>query len=337
MVGVGAAHHLTSVLVAAPLTLVLVVVGRRRSRFSLRDLVPVSLGTLIPLASYGFIAYRAFHPGAWQWPGLESDWRSVLDHVTGAMYHHFLGHFAPSPEQVVFLEDYVYPFLLPALALLFVAGVFVRGDDRRWLPRGLSAAALLTTVYAFICGVPDPSSYFLAPMAIAMAGIIPSGSWLSRSESASRRIAIGTAAVVGVLALSPAWLRASGARKEVLTQFDRRVRGMWASIPFERAIVIFANDMFLRLVKYQLLRGEKKAVEVVNPLLLAGGVPRARFIRRHGFDPLQGVDLGTSASAEEFAEEVARAINELSPVPVIVFDPQRESVRLLRKAANGGT
>ena len=102
------------------------------------------------------------------------------------------------------------------------------------------------------------------------------------------------------------------------------------------AIVIFANDMWPRLAEYQLFRGEKPGITVVNPIQLPHPVVRQRFREANGFDPLLGIDVPEPSpgaplrGADALAERVAQAIGARSPRPVVLFDASRESVRLLR-------
>ena len=71
------------------------------------------VASLVPLASYSVIAWRAFHPAVVQWPVLAPTWKGVLRHITGAQYRMLLGHYGPSEVQRGYLERFVYPFLAP--------------------------------------------------------------------------------------------------------------------------------------------------------------------------------------------------------------------------------
>ncbi len=339
MVGLGAAHHATSVLVAAPLSIALLVVARRQRLLGWREVGITFAAALVPLASYGFVAWRAFHPALWGWPTLEPSWASVWAHVTGAGYRHYLGRFAPSAEQAVFLSRYVYPFLVPALAILLVTSLLGRRSDQATSLRAMTGAAMLTTVYGFSYGVPDPSSYFVAPMAIGLAGLLPALSCIARG-TARPKLVVATAVLLAltVVALAPSWIEAGRARRRVMLAFDQRVRAMWASIPFEEGIVIYASDMHLRLVEYQTLERSKPAIDVVNPTLLRAEGPRTSFAARYGLDPVTARLTTPPAGAVSieslsWADRVVFAVNERLPQPVVVFDPENETVRLLRKPA----
>lgn len=340
--GLGMAHHATAVLVILPLTLSLCwKLIRRRS--ALTGLLRGSLlGFAVPTAAYGFVAWRAFHPAVWQWPVLEPSWSGIIKHVTAAEYGHILWSFSPSAVQQGLLGDYVYPVLIPALLVLILAGVICRDPLRQSVLYSFASVGLLSTIFAFAYGVPDPSPYFLTPMAIALCGILP---FASAIAAGSRKVPVLLSAGVGALALTTLvlvtiWTQVGVQRKAVLVEFDRLVHSMWQSIHLEQAIVLWPNDMFARLLEYQILAGEKPAISVWNPLLLAREHPRRRFRERHGFDPTVRVlpvmhdahrTCSEASSAEEFARCVSENINERSPLPVVLFDPERRSVRLLRK------
>lgn len=339
--GLGAAHHATSIFVSAPLTVVLAVLCVRDSRVQRRHAGLAVAAALLPLTTLAFVAYRAAHPAAWGWPTLEPGWDGFFAHVTGAAYHGRLGHFAPSADQRELLASYVYPFLFPTL-LLLVAGAVVTRDARvAWPLRALAAAAVLGVAHAFNYGVPDPSSYFLPAMAIASACILPAAASIATAANLDAlrapRAQTGLAAVIALaaLALTPGWIGTGDARRRVFVDLDREVHGMWADIPFDRAIVLFANDMAPRLVEYQLLRNEKPDIDVVNPLLLSHPTYRRRFTARHGFDPLEGVDPALLSAADPspqaLSESVGAWLNQKSPLPIILFDPATGQVRLLRK------
>jgi hypothetical protein len=338
--GLGGAHHATSVLVALPLTISLGIAGIRGGRLRPKHLAVALAGVLLPLSSYGFVAFRAFHPSGAIWPALAPSWSSVVAHLTGADYQGLLGSFHPSPEQREFLRRFVYPVLVPSL-LVLLFGAFSRGTGRGEL-RGLAAAALLSAAYAWSYGVPDPSSYFLAPIALSLSA---AAAWLVIRGSASdagRRLlpyATGTAGIVALL-VSTSWIATGNARKGLFVSFDERVHGMWQSIPFDDAFVVFGNDMSWKLVEYQRLRGEKPRLEIVNPGFLLRPALRARFVERLGFDPLQGAGAPPGAGASQaeidaWCEKVAGIIDGKSPLPVVLFDPPKQSVRLLRKKSGG--
>lgn len=343
--GLGLAHHLTSVLVSVPLSVVVAIAAGRRRLLGIRTAMAALAGAALPVLSYGTIAYRAFHPTLAQWPILEASWSHVLDHVTGTQYRGYMGSFDPSSEQRHYLAVHVYPFLFPAIGALVAAAWLARGPQRAALT-GMAGAAVLGTVYAFNYGVFDPSSYFMMPLVLGLAGAV---SLLASVRAAGGRglraapLAGPALALVAAVLLVP-WLRLARDRRQVYLNFETLVRGMWDSIPFEEAIVIWPDDMSWRLREYQWLAREKPGIDVENPWNLANTAPRSRFTRKHGFDPWQGVNievgpdgrpLGGEGYVEAFYAGFARNLSQQARVPVILFDPKKQSVRLLQK--DGGT
>lgn len=342
--GVGLAHHVTSVLVAAPLSAAIVIALARARAWRWRFVAAATGAALVPLASYGFIAWRAFHPAAFQWPVLAPTWTSVVAHVTGAQYRSLLGQFAPSPVQRGFLMRYVYPELALGLAALVALAWRAPTARARIVAGAFLAAALLSTAYPFAYGVSDPSSYFLAGLALGMCAIAAAAGVLLRRGRAMRPAVAVALALMVTAALVP-WMRTSLRRREVYVRFETLVHRMWASIPFPRGIVAWSDDMYVRLRAYQLLDHEKPGLAVVNPVLLTHARPREGFIARVGFDPLAGIAdriaplagsqgnfgaMGDSAEREA-RDRILENINRQTGLPVVVFVPESTSVRLLRK------
>lgn len=343
LVGAGLAHHLTSALVSAPLTAALVWSLWRERRLESGAVLQALLAAALPLSSYGIVAYRAFHPTVVQWPVLGASWSEVFAHVTGAQYHSYLWQYRPSAEQRVFLARYVYPFLGVGLAALVSAAVSAARERlARWT---LACTALAATASCFVYGAQDPSSYFVTPMALGVPGVAAVLATAARPAWLRRHlVAVTTLVGLGVVAALLPWVRVAQDRRRVYEQFELLVHGMWASIPFDTAIVLWGDDMYARLLEYQKLRGEKPAIDVQNPYGLAFPRVRERFIARHGFDPLGDVSLkvgldgrlrGGERALETYVADLERHLNQRSPLPVIVFDPKQRSVRLLNKPAAG--
>ena len=96
----------------------------------------------------------------------------------------------------------------------------------------------LLMLHAFAYGTSEPTPYFLGPMALA---VLPAAA-MARSL-ARRHHALGVAlAVAGALGAT-AWARALPARRELFVTNDAQLHDMWRSIPFDRAIVSFPDDM----------------------------------------------------------------------------------------------
>lgn len=341
--GLGGAHHAaTGLLFAAPLSLGLAGSLARAKRLRLADVLLVLLGALVPMLSYGVIAYRAFHPTLMQWPVLAPSWGSVLDHVLGLQYSGGLGVFSPSAEQRVLLARYCWPFLFPGLAL-WLAAPWLGPNSREWIPRAAIAVAVaLGTAFTFQYGFSDPSSYFIAPMGLGLAGLVPVGAALAAGGPALRRSAMVTWALVALaaVALSVSWLPVGQARVGLYVAFDQTVHSMWASIPVDRGLVFWPNDMYSRLHEYQWLRGEKRGLTVIHPINLVRDRPRQVFREQFGFDPIEGVVVtlgpdGRPVAGGELGEvyfsEVYQRINRMTSLPLILFDPATGSVRMLRK------
>lgn len=330
VVGAGLAHHATSVFVAGPLSIALLAAAARRG--AVRDAAAALAGAVIPLAALGYIAWRAFHPAAVQWPELAASWDSVRAHLTGAQYRTFLGRFAPSPGQQKLLASFIYPWFVPAV--LVGAWCALRGDALR---RALGAAVLVQAAYCFVYGVPDPSAYFLAPMALGLVLVVVSLAALDGLERVGRVIVIGGFLGVGVACVEGAMV-AQG-RNHSYAQFELLLRSMWDSIPRQPAFLIWDDDMANRLRIYQTLQGEHRELIIVQPLHLTHPVPRQRFTDTCGFDPLS--DLGdllahpptsdADPRARLLGGAIAATINHHSRLPVIEFLPQVPSVRLMKK------
>ncbi len=340
--GLGLAHHATALLLAVPLTAVLAWRVQPRSALK-RLLVPASAGAFLPLLSYGFIAWHAFHPARVQWPLLAPGWKDVLDHVTAAQYRVYFGAFHPSSGQAALLARYAYPYLgLSAVAFAVVIPFARARADRDTLVAMVAGLAVQCAVI-FSYGVPDPSSYFLPVLGVGLVATAPALARLRQGALGQRRPALVGAVLLGVaiVAITAPWLRTGWERRQAYLKYDRMLRGMWQSITIDRGWVLWADDMVYRLNGWQILDGEKPGLEVLNPATLTHTWPRREFARRHGFDPSAGLRLPaggapgqvlSGAAAADLAGQLTRNLNEMSDLPVIEFDPAVPSVRLLRKA-----
>jgi hypothetical protein len=336
--GVGLAHHTTSVLVAVPLTIGLAVVLARRRQLRLPLVGVAAAGALVPLASYGIIAWRAWHPVSVQWPSLEASMGSVVDHITGEQYRHFLGYFAPAPEQVALLDHVAYPILFAGLLLLLLQAIRAASPEQRVRSWSLLAAALLVTGFTFGYGVPDPATYFLPAMALGAAAAAPAlhSAAVPRLRGAAWRL--GALGALSLVALVP-WIREGNAERSSLVMDEAMLHSMWSAIPPDSAIVFWHDDRYIRLRAYQILDGEKPALTVLTPDLLLEHRTRNEFRRRFGIDPLEGARLprvrpGSPEEATVIRESLRRLVahvNARTRVPVIVFDPTIPIVTQLRK------
>lgn len=338
--GVGAAHHVSSILIAGPFTAALGVALARRQRLRLSHVAAAFAGFVAPLSAYGVIAWRAWHPAAVQWPGLAPSWASVLAHITGEQYRVYLGHFLPALDQQVLLARVGYPFLLSGFALL-LAGVLLAERGRRALAWGMLGGAIATSLFAFRYGVPDPAPYFLPAMALGAAAASPI---VARVGSALRPkpallIPAAIAAAATILTIGSGWVRGGWIERQSLVIYDSMIESMWSAIPPDSSIVIWRDDRDFLLRERQILRGEKQAVTVLNPESLLLDPERERFRSRFGFDPVEGLPIPNLSPGSPDADRaralffgfLIRHLNARTHLPVIVFDPGVPIVRRLNK------
>lgn len=335
VVGLGVAHHATSVLVSLPLSLALLMLAARHRRLGPGAATGAFVGLAAGLASLGYVAWRAYHPAAEQWPELQASAAGIVAHLSGSQFRSFLGRFAPSAIQQARLSQWVYPFLLPALA----------GAAAAWRPpasgatavrHALGAAVVLQTGYAFLYGVSDPSPYFLTALALGLALATEGlGSWRP-----ARHVAVAPVLTLALAVTMAPGLRAAQTRAEAYAQLDDLVRRMWGAIPPGRAFVVWDDDMASRLRALQQLEGSRTDLVVIQPRHLSHPQPRERFSREWGFDPIanwpdeaRGEGASTERGVRLAVESVVGTINDGSSLPVYVFRPDVPSLRLLQKRA----
>jgi hypothetical protein len=337
--GLGGAHHATAVFFAAGLTAALTWALVRAGRF--RWWVPLVWFTagLLPLSSYGYLYYRAGHPGhAVIWPTLEPTLRSVLDHATARTYREFLGRWSPEASQLSSLSRGIYPFLWPGLALLAAWGFAARDFVRRVALWGVFFSALAQLVFIYHYGVTDPAPYFLPCLAMTLLPLVPaSRSVLRRIESRRFGSALtGTVAVVVLVLLGVPGIRSARETQRSLAQIDDLLHTIWLRIPSEQGIVLWPNGNYFRLKEYQVFRREKPGLDVYHTGVLCEEYPRRQFQKKYGFDPLAGATsehmaqpvnpdfvLGQQSSERDrhgFAL-IHETIVMKASVPVIGFDP----------------
>jgi hypothetical protein len=268
------------------------------------------LGACIPISSYGWIAWRALHPAAFQWP-VEPGLVSLVRHVRGAAYAGYLGRFAPRASEWALIRAGILPWLLPGL----VAGTFhslrFPGLAVRWGWLAMLAGASLLVAFIVSYGVPDPAFYFVPALMVSVLVAIPAVAWSAR-RSALVTIAIG-AGLVGALA---SWSVPRAIAERVrLTKVDARIRAAWRAVPFDQGIVLWRDDHYHRLKVFQILEGERPDLYVDSPNALTWHGRRVAFERRFGFDPLDGQEPRTAADVDRVAGNVAREAR----VPVVEF------------------
>ncbi len=348
--GLGGALHTTAVFFAGGTTLAVCWALADAKRF--RAWVPLVwlAAGIVPLLSYGYVAFKAFHPGTSEvWPMLEPGLRGVLAHVTASAYRMNLGHWAPDAGQAAWLRWYVYPFLLPGLALLAFQSWEARGARRRVMT-GLLVAAVAQTIFVHRYGVPDPNAYFLPCLAVvALTLVLPAAGLLMRLRRTRSAVAFATAGAGVTLALFAVLsVNLIAGKWRMLVELDEYLHGMWQSIPYGRAIVLWPVDGAARLREYQVFRGEKPGLDVINTTNLTYDAPRSRFRRKYGFDPLARVDrahfreplkpefvIGRQPSPDDVRglALIHECIAERAGIPVVAFDPPRPLRTLPSKAA----
>ncbi|MBK7771044.1 MAG: DUF2723 domain-containing protein [bacterium] len=336
VMGAGLAHHLTALLLLVPLTFVLVRAAGRRLSVGL--VAMAVLGALAPLASYGWVAWRAFHPGAAQWPALAPTWGAVWDHVTAAQYTGYFGAFRPSAGQAGLLARYAYPFLAVAAVALALAIRAAGRGPRRLVLSAVAAGCLLQLAVVFAYGVSDPGSYFVPVLGLGLMALAPALVGLASRGRGTRVLwVVLLLAMLVSVSLGAVWTGAARQRRAVFMKHETLVRRMWSSITVEPAFVLWHSDMVHQLLAWQVLDGEKPGLVVLNPATLTHAWPRAQFAERYGVDPVAGLAVpkpGREAVGGEAAlvEAIAERLNEGTELPVIIFDAAVPSVRMLRKA-----
>ena len=340
--GAGVAHHLTSILVAAPMTIALAATAMRRRRAPAPLLLVAMLAACVPIASYGIIAWRAWHPAVVQWPALVPSLASVVDHITGGQYRHYIGYFAPAPDHRALIDKVVAPFLTVGFVALLASLLRAREAGARTLWAALLAGAALVTAFTFRYGVPDPAPYFLPAMALGAVAAAPALAALAAPLRNSAGPALGVVALAAVV-LAATWARDGAAQRRDVEEHERLIRSMWAAVPPDTAIVFWPDDRYIHLREYQLLLGEKPALTVLCPDLLLEDRTRADLTRRFGVDPIAGHPVphivpgspDADLRIRQYFKEVIRSFNERIRTPVIVFDPSVPIVQRQRKPWEG--
>jgi Protein of unknown function (DUF2723) len=339
-IGVGLAHHLTSVLTSGPLGLAILAPLLAGGRVKPRALALLLVGVLWPVTSYAFIAWRAFHPAPGQWGTLSPHWSSVLAHVTGHEYRLYVGRFAAGGAELDLIQRHVVPWLVAGLPLVAWWVVAARQTPAgfRW---GIAGAIVAALVFVRFYGIPDPSAYLLSPLVMVLAvapaaiTLVPGAGAILRPLTLVATLAIVIEAFFG--------FRLVVDRNRAYRANETRVRTLWHGIPDRPGFVLWSDDMVSLLHGYQLLDGEKPRLEIDHPMQLTQDWPRARFITRHGFDPVSRAEVAAAATrtpprdVEELArlvgDVITRRINSRSPLDVWVFEPDSGRVRRLVKDA----
>ena len=318
--GIGAAHHLTAVFVAGPLSIVLAIAPNRR--YLLRRVEEGRWSHPFP-PEYRFRATRSSRIGrstrGVSMAGDRGVVRERWQHMSAARYQGLLGVWAPSAASLIVIRSYAYPALALGVPALAWAVARARGADRLMIA-GLLAIAVVNTIYSFNYGVTDPDSYFLPAIAAAMLAPAPLAGLLAARRGVF--VATATAVAIALCILYASWIRTGFELRQALIVVEARVHALWESIPVERGIVLWPDDMSVVLKAYQILDGERRGLDVENPALLAWHGPLESFRTRFGFDPLEGLrPLSTESSPL-----IPQNMNRQTRIPVIVFDRDRDTV-----------
>jgi len=308
--GVCLTFHLTSAAAVVAMTTAIVAAHARLGRWRLSHALIGLAAALLPLASYGWIAWRAAHPAAFQWP-VEPTFASWWMHVSGAAYTHFLGGFSPSETERQLIRVALLPFILPGIGLGAVFALRARSWALRWGLLSLLAGSALQILFVSFYSVPDASSYFLPSL---MASLLIGGSALL---STSRRLSIAALSMGAVLVIGlGAWsFTRVVADRKLLAQVDAGIRDAWKRVPFDRGIVLWADDHYHRFVLLQVLEGQRPDLYVDDPDMLSWPPRRRAFERRFGFDPLGGRPIRSPGDIER----ISQIIRERAKVPVLIL------------------
>lgn len=335
--GAGFAHHATAILFVTPLSLALLIVGSRRRRLGPATVAAFALGAALPLTALGYVAWRAWHPAAAQWPELAPSWDAVGAHLSGTQFRVFLGRFAPSPIQQERLARWIFPWLVPA-ALGALGAWRPPASSATAVRHALGAAVLLQCGYASLYGVSDPAPYFLPAIALGLALFTCGAASLAQGRLGAGALAPGL--LVLALATALPGLATARQRGDSLATFDDLLRRMWNSLPPGPGFVVWDDDMASRLRGFQQLEGSRADLIVVQPRHLSHAAPRAAFRAAHGFDPLAQLPpeaaaplpgAAGDAAARRGVESITATINTSSPLPVYVLHPEIPSLRRLTK------
>lgn len=316
MVGLGLAHHRTSLFLILSGSAALIGSSWRRGALTPARVLAAVAAAAVPLLGNLWILYRGSHPAAQQWPLLTPGLAGAWEHIKGSVYARaYLGGFAPTADQRHLLNVAVMPLLIPGLAALTLQ--LIRGRDvgaRLWGGAMLLGSAV-QLLFVFRFGVPDPLAHFVTPMA---AGLLGATWWLGAIGPRLPRRSVVAGAVVATLAAGALALPGTLAYRARQIGIDARVRHAWRAIPFDDGIVVWQNDWYCRLLAWQILEHDRPGLIVANPVVLTWEGPRRDFERRTGIDPLAGLALRSDADLPMIGENIARRSNR----PVIDFNQQ---------------
>ncbi len=303
LMGVVLAHRPTMAATAVPLTLVLVAAMVRHARLRTAIVLASMAGFCLPMSAQWFIAWRAEHPAAFQWPMLEPTVQSVLAHASATYYRAYLGGGGSRGDGGgPFFSALLPVFLLAALSAVIVAPQ-LRGSRAGKVLLALLGGASLQCVFVAVYRVSD-FAYFLLPLLVPAVVLLACGAAVLVSRASAP---MPPAAALFVVAASCGAFAVRGEFTHVraIAQTDEDVRAAFVALPFERGIVVWNSDSYTRLVGYQLLEGRKPGIVVLNGSVLTWPPARRAATQRLGFDPLAGLTLRTDADLASVARHIA--------------------------------
>ena len=314
--GAAISHRMTAAFFAVPLGVTIFASLPREARGRAGLWPRFVIGLLAPFAAYAFVAWRAAHPARHQWPLLEPSLAGLLSYMRAEVFTFYMGGFAPRSDQHALLANAIWPVLVPGMGLL-IWSLFRAGEPSvRAFAGALFAAAALQLAFALQYGVPDPIAYFVPALIVVAIAAAERLSLLVRHAPGAAALAPAAAAVA---LLAFVWLPPALEHRRRLQDVERAIRARWEAIPFERGIVLWTGDDFVRLRAWQILEGSKPDVYVESPAMLTWDPPRRAFRRRFGFDPLAGIELETDADLPLIGANIARHTS----LPLIDFERWR--------------
>jgi hypothetical protein len=267
----------------------------------------------VSLGSYLFIAWRATHPASFQWPALEPGVAGLFAHASGAIYRGFVGGFHPSDAEVHMLAVGVLPVVVPGVLALSASAWRSRGAPDGPVLFALVAAVVLQLAFTLRYGVKDPTAYFLPVLVISLAAIVRVAAGVLAARG--HRLALAATAAVLMVAVGFAWVAPEFAHARRITEVDRSVRSAFASLPFERGIVLWESDAYVRLLAHQQLEGVHRQLLVIDPTMLTWTPYRRSVTTTLGFDPLAGMRIESDADLAGVGPNIARR----TVLPVVDF------------------
>ena len=318
LMGVVLAHRPTMAATAVPLTIVLAATMARHARLRPAVALAAVSGACLPVTGQLFIAWRAAHPAAFQWPMLQPTAQSVLAHASGRYYRAYLGGGAGGDGGGQFGSALLPVFVFAALAAV-LAAPRLRGSRAGMVLLALIVGSVLQGAFVAVYHVSD-FVFFLLPLLVPAVVLLACGAAVLLGRVAAP--VIPSALLLAIVALFAALaVRSEMAHARAIAQIDDDVRAAFIALPFERGVVVWNSDSWTRLLGYQLLERRKPGIVVLNGSVLTWQPARRAVTQRLGFDPLAGLTLRTDADLALIARHVASHTGQ----PVVDFGVWWES------------